>query len=535
VEHLRQQLQIDDVAIPLPRVSKSARTGIPTLSLVCYLTGSVLFLYLSLFVLNVGPIYRNGDQLIFLENAVKMLDGQTMYSDFFQSITPGTEFVYFCLFKLAGVHLWIPSLVLILVGSGFMCLSVAITRRLLSGADVFLPGLLFLTCGYFWFLDGTHHWFSSLCVMAAAVLLMDNRSTARLLAAGGLCGLALCFTQLRGPVALLGLLVFLLWEYRDKRQTSAVLLARLACVAGAFLLVVVGFNAYFAWKAGLAQFWWCTVTFVLKYYPAWPLNTWRMLLLSFPRLHQGSHELPHVARYLFNIGIAPLVYVVFFCCYSWIRRSCPRELSDRLMLLGLIGASLFMGIAPAVGELRAVCIYLPALILMVWLFRSWGKAGRRILYALWVTALLLAVVEPASRQTHWRAQLDLPTGRMAILDPLTYDMHRWMLERTKPSEQFFEEEVPRLYFTLDLRNPTPVPFLTNTEYTRPEQVRDVIQALAAHQVRLVMVSPFLNLPPYGQDWGDHLAPLRAYLDTHYQRVKTFPNGEQFWERQEAER
>ena len=67
-------------------------------------------------------------------------------------------------------------------------------------------------------------------------------------------------------------------------------------------------------------------------------------------------------------------------------------------------------------------------------------------------------------------------------------------------------------------------------------MRGVIQALAAHQVRLVMVSPFLDLaPPLGRNCGDHLAPLRAYLDTHYQRVKTFPNGEQIWERQEAER
>ena len=70
-------------------------------------------------------------------------------------------------FKLAGVHSWIPSLVLIVVGFGFMWLSVVIAKRLMSGADVFLPGLLFLTCGYFWWLDGTHHWFSSFCVLAA--------------------------------------------------------------------------------------------------------------------------------------------------------------------------------------------------------------------------------------------------------------------------------------------------------------------------------------------------------------------------------
>ena len=535
MEHSRPQSQNDQGAAGGQRASGSAWTGIPKLSVVCYLAGSILFLYLSLFVVKVGPIYQNGDQLIYLENAVKMLEGQTMYSDFFQFTPPGTEFVYLCLFKLVGVHLWIPSLVLLLLGSVFMWLSVVIARRLMSGSDVFLPGLLFLTCGYFWWLDGTHHWFSSLCVMAVLAILVENRSPARLLAAGGLCGLALCFTQFRGLMALVGLLAFLFWENRDKRQTMAVLLQKLACSVGAFLLVVLGFNAYFAWKAGLANFWWCTVTFGLKYYTDWPGNTWRMLVLNFPRLHHWSHELPRAALYLFNIGIAPLVYAVFFYCSPRIRRSCPRELSDRLMLLGFVGASLFVGIAPAVGELRAISIYLPALVLMVWLCRSWGQAGRRTLYALWITALLLAIVEPASRQTHWRAQLILPTGRMAILDPLTYDMHRWVLERTKPSELFFEEEVPRLYFTLDLRNPAPVPFLTTTEYTRPEQVGGVIQALAAHQVRLVMTSPFLNLPPYGRDWGDHLAPLRAYVATHYQWVKTFPNGEQVWERQEAER
>jgi hypothetical protein len=37
------------------------------------------------------------------------------------------------------------------------------------------------------------------------------------------------------------------------------------------------------------------------------------------------------------------------------------------------------------------------------------------------------------------------------------------------------------------------------------------------------------------DWGDHLGPLCAYHEAHYHVVKTFENGEQIWERQEAER
>lgn len=143
MEDLRQHLQNEKDASPLSRTAESAWPEKSALLLVCFLIGSILFLYLSLFVVNVGPIYRNGDQLIYLENAVKMFEGQTMYADFFQFTPPGTEFVYFCLFKLAGVRLWIPSVVLLLLGFGLMWLSVVVAKRLMSGADVSCLGFSF--------------------------------------------------------------------------------------------------------------------------------------------------------------------------------------------------------------------------------------------------------------------------------------------------------------------------------------------------------------------------------------------------------
>jgi len=415
---------------------------------------------------------------------------------------------------------------------GFAWLSVTITKRFNSGVDVFLPGLLFLISAYYWWPDGTHHWFSSFCAIAAMAVVLERRSPVRLSAAGALCGLALCFTQLRGAAAALGISAFLCWEYRNKRQSWASLLKNQAYALGAFLATILAFNAYFAWKAGLRQFLWCTITFGIKYYPAFPANTWRVILLDFPEFHPWSHQLVRVGVFLFLHGLVPLVYVLFFVLYGRLKRSRPLEPWDQLMLVNWIGASLFIGIAPAPDDLRLSSISLPAFIVLVWLLRLWGTKGRPVLRAIWVAALVLVVIEPGSRQIHWRTEFALPIGRVAFLDRSSYEMHRWVLERISPPGFFFEEEFPRMNFTLNLRNPAPVPVLTNADYTRPEQVLAAVRALEERRVRFVMVSPWLDRKMMGRDWGDHLEPLRAYLGTHYHAVKTFANSEQVLERNE---
>jgi hypothetical protein len=169
-------------------------------------------LYLNLFILPNTPVYRMGDGLTFLQNAVKMYDGQVIYRDFFQFTPPGTELVYSTLFKLFGVRAWIPNATLLLLGVIMAWLSCVISRHLISGVSVMLPALLFLTFAYRFWLDGTHHWFSITAVMAALAVVIKERNPSRLAMAGAFCGLALCFTQLRGAVAVLSLAVFLVWE-----------------------------------------------------------------------------------------------------------------------------------------------------------------------------------------------------------------------------------------------------------------------------------------------------------------------------------
>jgi hypothetical protein len=74
-----------------------------------------------------------------------------------------------------------------------------------------------------------------------------------------------------------------------------------------------------------------------------------------------------------------------------------------------------------------------------------------------------------------------------------------------------------------------VAFLTPTDYNRPEQVQQALEALEEHRVRFVIWDVEMDLPYENRTAGDHLGPLRDYLHRHYRAVKTF-STEQVWER-----
>lgn len=73
-------------------------------------------------------------------------------------------------------------------------------------------------------------------------------------------------------------------------------------------------------------------------------------------------------------------------------------------------------------------------------------------------------------------------------------------------------------------------FLTLTDYTRPEQVRKLMEALEKHHVQYILWEAAFEFEGDGGMKSDHLEPLRMYLRAHYRVVKTFPGLDQIWER-----
>ena len=499
-----------------------------------YLFAALVYLYLIFFIPPFTPVHLPGDGPIYLNDAKRMLAGEVLYRDFFQFSTPGTDLVYYGLFKLFGPRLWIPNAVLLLIGLAFAWLSVLISRQVMGPRLAYLPGAAFLTVGFGRFPEATHHWFSGLAIVAALAVLIKKRTPLRIALAGALSGAAVCFTQPRGVMALLGFGIFVVWEWRRSKSGWRALLKGEACLFGAFFATLAMVNAYFIWKAGFHQFWYCTVVFGLKYFPAQATyNTFRVFTEPLPAIPPWRNLLL-AKSWFFIFSFIPLIYILFFVRYRREARRRPQVPWARLMLLAMVGLFLFLSVAPAPSLLRTYAGALPGFILLGW-FLDWPNRLHQVLAGLLVAVTVLAAATGIRRtQFAWKGILQTSQGSLAILEPEAYNEYAWLSRRTQPSQYFFDAARGQLYFYLDLRNPSHVPFITNTGYTRPQQVQDVIEGLEEHQVRYVLWESDMldSYPSRERPPADHLGPLRAYLRFHYHVARTFSGWLLLWERNE---
>ena len=244
------------------------RSKVMRISTILFLLAAPSFLYCFLFIPPFLPTEGSSwDSLLYLAPGQRMYQGEMIYRDVFEFVTPGTALVNFLMFKLFGLRLWIPDLLALLLGLGLVWLGVVISRKLMRPSLALLPSAVFLVSARGFLCDSTHHWYSVLAAIAAIAVLMERRTSARIAAAGFLCGLSACFTQTRGLAVVVGFALFLWWESRQRQEGWRRLLRREAWLLTSFLAAFLAVNAYFIWQAGPARYFWCTVVFVLKYYP----------------------------------------------------------------------------------------------------------------------------------------------------------------------------------------------------------------------------------------------------------------------------
>ena len=496
-----------------------------------FLLAALIFLYAFLFVPPFIPIDHNIDGLILVTDGKRMYEGATLYRDFFQFTTPGTPLVYFLLFKLLGLRLWIPDLTLLLLGLGLAWLGVVIAGKLMRPGLALLPSAIFLIGVYKNRLDPTHHWYSLLTATAAIAVLMERRTPARIAAAGLFCGLTFFFTQTRGLAAVIGFGVFVWWESRQKREPWRELLKQTACLVGSFLATLIAVNAYFVWKAGLARFLWCTVIFGAKYYTKSVDNTFLVVTKTFPEFLSLHSFLLSLVHWVFLYTGIPLIYILFFARYWRESGKKPKEFWVRPMLLALVGSFMLLSVAPSPSLTRVASNSLPGLILLGWFIDSPGKLARTVAAGLTVGVLLLVPHAVLTAQSMEKQILSTPQGKVAFPDPVAYEELVWIRDHTRPTEYFYDVAFAASEsFYLNLRNPTPLPFLTSEGYTTPEQVAEAVRSLKQHEVHYILVW----LP----DWlgigrkDDHLDPLRDYICSHYRPVKDFADSDEVWEKKD---
>jgi hypothetical protein len=488
------------------------------------LLASGVFLYLHLFAWPAIPRVAIGDQSIYLHSASRLYEGQFIYKDYDQFTFPAADFLYLFFFRLFGVKAWIPQVMLLIVGVVSVGLGVAIASKVLRGPAAYLPALLYLTLPYASYPDATHHLYNVLAATAALAVVVERRSPLRIALAGFFWGIAASFTQSL-ILGALGFAFFLLWEHRQESASWSGIFKAQIWMWVPYVAVLFAFIGYVTWKAGLHPFLYYTVLFVLKYVPSYKIGGWSTYLRGWPSVHRWTNW-PDLPAWPLIHGLVPLIYIAFFLRY-WDRiRLESSENRNCLVLINVVGASLFLTIASAPAWNRLYTVSMPALIVLVWIVRSQNTPARLLRTSLWCLALALAVVRPTVMQARWRGILTLPTGSTAFLDRGLYEETMWLMERTHPGDYFFGDQL--LCFDLRLRNPARVAYVTPFAFTTQKEVADVVQSLDAHQVRFVSWYPGLDDP--SAVVGNHLSPLRTYLAEHYRIAQRFANGHVIWER-----
>ena len=496
----------------------------------CLLLASLCFLYLQTFLLPCVPIYQGDNAPFFLLDAARMLRGEVIYRDFAELTFPGMPALNFLLLRVFGMRAWIPAATLVFVGLALTQLSAHIARRVVSGPSIFLPGVAYLTLAFGNALDDTHHWFSILACLGAVAVLLEDRRPVRVVLAGTLCGIATCFTESRGVMAVSALAAFLLWEGHGQRLGRRWWMKRLLGLFVGFGVVTILFLAGFVGKAGWTNFSYCTFGFLAKYYSSFHRNNLSVYMVDLPVFGSLLLSIPALAVWLFINLLAPLVYLLFLVRWWRNRGRNPQPLSSRLLLINLMGLAFFVSIASAPNWLRVASSALPGLILLAWFLDAPGKLNRMARWTLWGVSIGTGIVTPMI--TQWSAQrpLQTPTGQVAVVDTDRYEKYQWLLPRASPHQYVLDAGNGNAYFLLKLLDPAPVPFLTLSAYTRPEQVSALLSTLGQQKVEYIVWPVELDLPPLGNRGSDPLGPLRAYMRKNYFVVRTFSDGAQVWQR-----
>jgi hypothetical protein len=504
-------------------VSQSASQKATGSALVLVLLGAVVYLYLNLFALSHTPFLLGGDQAFFWLYAQHMLEGRRIYQDFLQFTPPGTDLIYFSLFKLFGFRIWVTNAVVLALGVAFCWICFSLASDMMRRSWAQLTTALFLVLVYGKALNATHHWFSMLAI-ASAVKVSFGRITPRILAlSGALLGLGTFFNQTHGPAAALAFAVFLFWRKAHNKTSWTDLLRNQALLFLGFTLTLLLLYAHYIAAIGLRQLWYFQVTYDTKYV----VDLTQGSRLGLPR-PLTLRTLPGLAPYLIVYLLLPFAYLrALWRC--WRERHNTTFPLDRIALLTTVGIVLLVEVSFSLNWLRLFAVSLPGIILLGAALDGATTLPRRRLVLVWLAVLTLGARQTIANSRSQTLRIRLPGG-LAATTPQAYDKLQFIMQRTTPGESFFQAGWPGMYLPLQLRNP----LYRDVAYAdRPEEAEQAVRQLESERVPLVLWTQHLDATCQpDRPCGDSLSALRNYLHSSYTRIKVFPDGDTLWQRNE---
>ena len=471
--------------------------------------GAAIFFYLHLFRYPATPVFHIGDQFNYLEHAERMLHGEILYRDLFQFNLPGTEYLYYFLFRCLGIRLWIAASALFIADTAVTIFIYSLSRIVLGGAAALFPVIAFLVICQRTSMDGSHHWYSTTIVLLAINLIARERNPASLAIAGALLGVATIFTSTLGISVAVGVSLFFIWRFRGWTNASrsiVTLLVPLALVLGLTLV-------YLARGAGSETLYHSLLVFPLRYYTAGDANSFSVFFdewhVAFP-LHSLSFL--EIALWCAENAAIPIIFLAFIA--RQYRRSAADLHNSRqgeiITLYVFAGIFALLPVLRAPSAARLSCSAAFAYIVGTVMLQDLGLY-RYIVRGVAV-ALVVALAEIAVAATRPTYVLSGPRGAMAFLHQDEYNFESLLLGIAQPGDRLFGD--PEANFALGLRNPASIQWVEPDAYTRPEQVRELVLAIQQKPTRMIVWSEQAT----GSNSEDNLAPFRTYLKQHYHRA-----------------
>jgi hypothetical protein len=508
-----------------------------------FFLAAFLFIHTQLFQLPFTPIYFEGDHMIGISNAIRMMNGEVIYRDFFHLAPPGIEVVYAFLFSVFGIKIWLLNLVVLLLGFAQVWMLWHFSRQFFTGIAVYFPAALYLIIGFrLFFIDGSYRLLSMLIVLAAAALLMKGRTARNLIIAGSLCAISTFFLHPRGVVGLAGISLFLIWENYVRGFDLKSLIRTGFYLTAPFVLVVVLTQSYFVYQAGVDNYYFSLVTFLQRHYPNDPLAQRTAFLLDFPDLGQYlSIYSPAfaVSRYLrillptlFYYLLIPFVYFAFLIVRWRKLQLWSAENDKKLMLLCFVGLAMFVGVS-VLSVIRLSHVSIPGFILLVWLLKPLPYF-RQIAAVCLVLLAVIGFSYSVQRQTVDKSYIEMPAGRSAFLAQIVFERYRWIGSNTEPGELFYEPYHPSFYFPFYLVNPTPMYVIRDSGYTPLFQVEEVVRSLQSSPPDLIAWPRKWIKPAGSRSEGDNLEILWQFIASNYELQVEFAKPVDYTEHSEGD-
>jgi hypothetical protein len=473
---------------------------------------ATLFLYLDNF--RDGVFFWRVSQQeggTYIDEAIRILQGEVIYGDFFDFMTPGIFYVTAFFLWLFGPVPGSVGIMIIVLGVVCALLLFAVSDAVLSSYWRYVPAAIFVGLTYPSYSPVNHKWPTMILCLLGILLVVKVQSRLRCALSGIAHGGAMLCTQDFGVGAAFGMVVAL-WLLRT-RKTGADPVA-FVLAGGVTVAAILGGIAV---VAGFATVWYDLVAFMFEHY-----GTSHMLAVGIG----GVENLPFWLT-AFGLGGLGLAYAVVGVARRFWRSDPPS-----LVIISLAGAGLLVigGVAhpiePTLMAVRAV----PLTIVAVYVLQraaEWRAARPWLLVALTLLGLTLvryAAVGPI--RTQFTAPMVMETHRAGRIWSYGWDDLVWLEANTVEGQPvFLFPDKGGFYFLSRTRNPLSYPKLYDMGFSSDAQIADAIRQLVKrcpmvgiwHQNRLFAFGK--NRPEL-----DTLKPLEQVLLRNYDVVAEFPNG-----------